>query len=290
LVRPNQGLIQPGQAETVQIMLVDKDKHQLLESYQSLGMAALEHCKDKFLVQSVAVPEQQAAHLQSYDSLTALWTSNPTAVANKKLHVRHTVMAHLIRPGMTTSSSSSSSRGTIGTSASGSTVVASNRTTTATAYVAPKDMTQEQMIIELTSLRRKYDELIAFSVNLTAERDMLSNTLELTKRDLHRTLAGKNTATASTGVAAATPIHASARGGSTGGTSWMMMVIYILVAFGMGVMVQQSGHLQPWVHILLPSNAPTSIASGKTISTTTTTSTTPPSMPIPSTDGMADEL
>lgn len=47
------------------------------------------------------------------------------------------------------------------------------------------------MYEEVTSLRRKYDELVAFSVNLTAERDILNNTLEQTKRDLNREMAAR---------------------------------------------------------------------------------------------------
>jgi hypothetical protein len=52
-----------------------------------------------------------------------------------------------------------------------------------------QDMTSEQLLTEVNNLRRKYDELVAFSVNLTAERDILNNTLEQTKRDLNREMA-----------------------------------------------------------------------------------------------------
>ena len=45
------------------------------------------------------------------------------------------------------------------------------------------------MFLEISSLRRKYDELVTFSVNLTAERDILNNTLEQTKRELNREIA-----------------------------------------------------------------------------------------------------
>jgi hypothetical protein len=132
LVRPNQGLIPAGGSEVVQILLVEKDKNQLLASYNSLGAAALDHCKDKFLVQSVAVSPEQAANLQEYDQLTALWASNPVAVANKKLRVRHRVGGSSMHNA-----------------------------------VNPHDMTKEQLIAELTALRRKYDELVAF-----AKRDL----------------------------------------------------------------------------------------------------------------------
>ena len=171
LVRPNQGLIDPGKEQKVQILLVEKDKNSLLQSYQRLGQSALDHSKDKFLVQSVAVLDsKRATELKDYDQLTSLWASvgsssskETSAVANKKLHVRHTVSD-------------------------------SNKSDAPAAVAAPaareplEALSSDQLKSELGLLRRKYDELVAFSVNLTAERDMLNNTLEQTKRDLNREL------------------------------------------------------------------------------------------------------
>jgi hypothetical protein len=164
LVRPNQGLIEPGGSEEVQIVLVEKDKASLMESYQRLGQSALDHSKDKFLVQSVAVDQKRAVALKDYDQLTTLWTQvssqgSNAAVANKKLHVKHTVDID-------------------GAGAAGGSNLAEN--------INPAELSKDQLMSELTSLRRKYDELVAFSVNLTAERDILNNTLEQTKRDLQR--------------------------------------------------------------------------------------------------------
>jgi hypothetical protein len=193
-------------------MLVDKDKHQLLESYKSLGRAALDQCKDKFLVQSVAVSRQRALELQSYDAISELWTSTSTAVANKKLHVRHTV-----------------------TDTVGKVRTVSAAASAPSSYAPLTDMTKEQMTLELNGLRRKYDELVAFSVNLTAERDMLSNTLELTKRDLHRALTNKN----STPAVTATPKSKS----SSSSVGIVTVFILVLLAFGMGAVVQQLGYV-----------------------------------------------
>jgi hypothetical protein len=112
-------------------------------------------------------------------------------IANKKLNVRYHVV--------TSSSSTSSSNTAIATtttdhhptsSTNGTTPIIQNRSTitVSTAVTTPRaetisNMTKEQVVYELQNLQRKYDELIAFSVNLTAERDMISNTLEVTKRD-----------------------------------------------------------------------------------------------------------
>merc|ERR1712137_103607 len=53
-------------------------------------------------------------------------------------------------------------------------------------------MTPPQLFAEISSLRKKYGELVSFSVNLTAERDILNNTLEQTKRELNKEVASRS--------------------------------------------------------------------------------------------------
>lgn len=214
LVRPNQGLIAPGGSETVQIILVEKDKVALWQSYQRLGQSALDHSKDKFLVQSCAAPASFVEKYNSgggYDSLSELWanvSSSPMVVSNKKLPVKH--------------------------------IVSSDEATTTPAtpqsHAPTEDMNQEQLLAEVSKLRRKYDELVAFSVNLTAERDILNNTLEQTKRDLHRELQ-KGAATD------------NARGGSvrkvaSSGFSWTSLVVVLVVGLLLGIRLEGAGKVE----------------------------------------------
>jgi len=190
LVRPNQGLIRPGESETVSILLVEKDKQLLLQSYDRLGQSALDHSKDKFLVQStVASPEfaskysgskvgseSNKANKDLAEALTSMWNSAATLpVVNKKLHVKHVVADNGTGGGDSGMKGGNSGSGMLATKLP----------------PAPSmdNMTPEQMFSEVSNLRRKYDELVAFSVNLTAERDLLNNTLEQTKRDLNREMA-----------------------------------------------------------------------------------------------------
>ena len=248
LVRPNQGLIAPGKEEKVTILLVEKDKNSLLQQYESLGPAALETCKDKFLVQSVAVSAEQAESLTEYDQLTALWTNiqsvapptdptNPNATAtthpkaataNKKLHVQHKVIG----------SASQTNNDNNVTSTGAPAAPAPARP-----IAHPERLSKEQLIVELTHLRKKYDELVGFSVNLTAERDVLNNTLEQTKRDLNRELnqsssivsgGGGNSRGRSANVAAT---------GSGSGSNFVTLLIYIVTALLMGAKLQQMGFL-----------------------------------------------
>ena len=193
LVRPNQGIVAPGTSETVNIVLVEKDKQMLLQSFDRLGQSALDHSKDKFLVQSCIVDEPFAkgyvaqkaklnddhtaegvkAGKELAESLTSMWNAASSGedkqIYNKKLQVRH-VVAPSVSDGK--SASSGTSRG----------VRLSEKTSL-------ENMKPEQMFLVISSLRRKYDELVTFSVNLTAERDILNNTLEQTKRELNREIA-----------------------------------------------------------------------------------------------------
>jgi hypothetical protein len=164
LVRPNQGIIQPNSTERVQIILVEKDKNTLYQSFLRLGQQSLDNCKDKFLVQSTIIRPTDNLSPTDYDGLTDFWSklaSNPNdpsmpPVHNKKLTVVHTGIA------------------------------GDDKENSGSAAYAGGSMTRET---ELEALKKKYDELVAFSVNLTAERDVLNNTLEQTKRDLNRYMA-----------------------------------------------------------------------------------------------------
>jgi len=183
LVRPNQGIIAPNQTDKVSILLVEKDKQILLQSFERLGQTGLDHSKDKFLVQSCVVSSAFSSKLSGdvtelYDALTSMWNSvssggSQTSVSNKKLHVKHTV-----QEGGAAAPADKSKNGAKNVAKS------FKRETSAQSNV--ETMTSDQLKSELTNLRRKYDELVSFSVNLTAERDILGNSLEQTKRDFNR--------------------------------------------------------------------------------------------------------
>jgi len=232
LVRPNQGIVAPGTTENVTILLVEKDKQMLLQSFDRLGQSALDHSKDKFLVQSCAVKQELADAYSSKkkemaqiaaagdnnaqemskftkeisEELTNMWNvangSDETPIYNKKLQVRHVVAPGPEGSAPTSTSRSGGGRGTEKT---------------------PLDsMTPEQMFAEITSLRRKYDELVTFSVNLTAERDILNNTLEQTKRDLNREMARAKDNRAEAALAG----QAIGAGGGNGKSSAGLSILY----------------------------------------------------------------
>lgn len=203
LVRPNQGVIAPGESETIAIILVDKEKQILIQSYDRLGQSALDHSKDKFLVQSCIVPKEFALQFSEKqipsepgaasktsreltDAMTSMWnevsSGDINKLYNKKLHVKHIInesIGKIESPSSDTSLSPPSDAPDVQ-----SPLQKMER-------LPMESMSHEQVLSEVSSLRRKYDELVSFSVNLTAERDILNNTLEQTKRDLSREMAAR---------------------------------------------------------------------------------------------------
>jgi len=237
LVRPNQGIVAPGASESVTILLVEKDKQMLLQSFERLGQSALDHSKDKFLVQSCTVGEEFAIGYSGKkeelakmgggdsqemskvakelaESLTGMWNSasggEDVPIFNKKLQVRHVVA----------SDGDSKGKGV--------------KPTPRQEKPSLETMSPDQMFSEITSLRRKYDELVTFSVNLTAERDILNNTLEQTKRDLNREMA-RNKAGATTPVQ---PIGTTKS--SSGGLSFLTFLFVAALFFLIGIKLHHS--------------------------------------------------
>lgn len=242
LVRPNQGLIAPGTSETISILLVEKDKQVLLQSYERLGQSGLDHSKDKFLVQSCTVDKSFAAKKSGsqadlYDALTTMWNSvtsggSSAALQNKKLHVRHVVNPS--PASQNTSAKSSAPSGTRGIAPKLETTQHSNM----------GDMSAEQISSELSNLRRKYDELVSFSVNLTAERDILSNTLEQTKRDYNREMAARSALENKQGSGSSSGSGGSGKGSGGGGmmSSLMQLLVVGLACFLSGARIGASGN------------------------------------------------
>mmetsp|Transcript_51719 Transcript_51719/g.124827 ORF Transcript_51719/g.124827 Transcript_51719/m.124827 type:complete len:339 (+) Transcript_51719:451-1467(+) len=244
LVRPNQGLVLPGQSETISILLVEKDKAVLMQSYERLGQAGLDHSKDKFLVQSTTVDREFAAKKNGdatamYDALTSMWNSvtssgSSAQLQNKKLHVKHTVVPSS-GGGAPASSTARSSGGAGGHQPKLEKMTHSNT----------KDMTPDQLKSELTNLRRKYDELVTFSVNLTAERDILSNTLEQTKRDYNREMQARQALQNKSGGGGGGSSGMKSAGSSGGGSSFgatMKLIVVSGLLFVAGVKIGDSGY------------------------------------------------
>mmetsp|Transcript_29438 Transcript_29438/g.61921 ORF Transcript_29438/g.61921 Transcript_29438/m.61921 type:complete len:349 (-) Transcript_29438:334-1380(-) len=249
LVRPNQGIVAPGSSETVSILLVDKDRQVLWSTYDSLGQSALDHSKDKFLVQSCVVSDEFASQFKNeplgeggqfkkelVEALTAMWNSTSsdpkTPVYNKKLQVRHVVD--------TSASSAASAAGGGNASAAGAGRLPGTFAEGADSQNKIEAMSPQQLYEEVKSLRRKYEELVAFSVNLTAERDILNNTLEQTKRDLHREVATRKSLEKQGFQGGSRGAEKANKGG---GGAMSTMVLAVIIVFFVAVRATNSGAL-----------------------------------------------
>jgi hypothetical protein len=109
LVRPNQGIVAPGTSETIDIVLVEKDKQDFLKTFDRLGTLYSTH----FLVESCIIDEAFGKkYLEQYqkfvndhspdgakaskdlsESLTAMWnklrSGEDSRIFNHKLQARH---------------------------------------------------------------------------------------------------------------------------------------------------------------------------------------------------------
>lgn len=249
LVRPNQGIVAPNSSETISILLVDKDRQVLWSTYDRLGQSALDHSKDKFLVQSCVVSNEFAGQFKGsekveggqyrkelVEALTAMWNgvasgSTDVPVYNKKLHVKHVVNASSGQDGNVDSATAAGAGGSGGLPASLST----NK------QQSTDKMSPEQMYDEIASLKRKYDELVAFSVNLTAERDILNNTLEQTKRDLNREVASRQALERQNAKAGARGAGGSQEKSAGGGMSVNALILVGLLSFFIAVRATNTG-------------------------------------------------
>lgn len=174
------------------------------------------------------------------EELTAMWNSvssdSTLPVFNKKLHVRHVVDT----ADSTAAAAAAGGGGNNGTTATG--LPASFQEGVDKRSNAEK-MSPEQLTDEVATLRRKYDELVAFSVNLTAERDILNNTLEQTKRDLNREMATR-TALEKQGLKVGSRSQDAKSSKSRGGVvSAKTLLIMVVVAFLSAIRATNSGSL-----------------------------------------------
>jgi hypothetical protein len=162
LVRPNQGLVDAGQSTEVTVILQQKDCEELLNS-----QAGQADSTDKFLVQSAVVSDSFYADTllkpqkEQTDELSSMWqTADKKSFTNKKLKCDfkfgQTLQQQVHTPSASAPISSSAA--------------------------APAG--DSSMFNEVSALRKKYDELVAFDAELMQERDKLSAELKKTKQEL----------------------------------------------------------------------------------------------------------
>lgn len=160
LVKPNHGMVRHGCQAEIAIIIVHAKKQEILA--QAASNAGI-RCNDKFLVQSAEIDNLLADDLDSKtshelaDAVTRLFAKKDKRdLRAKKLPVQ-LLLADTLS----------------GNPLRGKVRLLLNRSAEA-ALSSPMPGTPEAMFAEIVTLRKKYDDLVAFTVNLTAERDSLS--------------------------------------------------------------------------------------------------------------------
>ncbi|KAE9353721.1 hypothetical protein PR003_g3738 [Phytophthora rubi] len=214
LVRPNQGLLGPNGSASIMVILQQKDCDELLR----LDPAERQLANDKFLVQSIYVDDgfyelvKTKSTKEMADELTNMWArTDKRALSNKKLRCRFVqdgeeAGGHPASPPSPQRASSSTNVSPAKTAATSDVRFQErlseegreemNMNTPAQLASAllqddkPKVVESregsKETVQEVAALRKKYDELVAFTVQLTAQRDVLMSDLDKTRQLLQK--------------------------------------------------------------------------------------------------------
>lgn len=167
LVRPNQGVIPVGSVSSVQISLQIKDAKQLRQE-KITGYNQLDQdCKDnKFLVQCAAVKETFLPKLQEYHK-----ENDSKALGNELKDMwAETTRDELVHKKLTCTFNYPESTDEL--------LAANNLPIDLNKEKAELDGSGEAPLEDYAELRKKYQELINFTVQLTAERDRFKASLK----------------------------------------------------------------------------------------------------------------
>jgi len=173
LVKPNHGLIHQNAVTELSIVIVKAKQRDIVSEAKSGGGIM---CTDKFLVQSLVVNKALMKELVGRTSselagaITHIFKEQKTPSA-KKLLVQFRYLEE------TTDRYQASLGPSTGFTESVKTLTPEINS------VIPG--TPEATFTEIIALRKKYDDLVAFAVRLTAERDSFSAELQATKK-VHR--------------------------------------------------------------------------------------------------------
>lgn len=172
LVRPHQGLIAPYDSQTVTILMIEKEKHLLIEEYSvnPKKKSNIFRTKDKFLVQSYMISAPVNVE-NCEETLDLLWgTISKFKFANNTLNVRCAIVDFA----MSTTSSITST---------------DNMSLTAS-HTTDRHHSSTMLYNELISLRKKFLDLSSFSEHLISEHDVLKCSIDENKLKLERVRLG----------------------------------------------------------------------------------------------------
>lgn len=171
LVKPNHGVILEGGHTDITVLLVQAKKREIL--VKALDEQHVD-CNDKFLVQTAVIDSKLVSDLNGLpahelaDVISQMFNNmDKRDVKAKKLLVEYSVSQDESKPRFSSRNDSVRLLQTSSVSTSD-----------------PMPGTPDGMFAEVVALRKKYDDLVAFTVNLTAERDALATELAYTQHNI----------------------------------------------------------------------------------------------------------
>jgi len=182
LVRPNQGLLAPKSEVQIEILLTERDLKTFREDPLQREEALT---SDKFLIQTTSINEaimegwSEKSVEEKAKQVVDVWQNTEKKnITGKRMKIQFIEDS--------AQSPSRSGPETIGGSFRDSRQDKIKAAQAGSIYSLASDTNPEGFVTDIAGLRKKYDDLVAFTVNLTAERDMLNNELSETKRELQR--------------------------------------------------------------------------------------------------------
>lgn len=239
VVRPPQGHIMPESTQRITLTMVPKEASLLQTKYQS---GQEEEAKDKFLVQTATLSADfYKEHLEARDKSLNDPVSEEEKKTIKEEQTKIISEMWTEKPKSEITSSRLTTKfvyGSVSDSFPPSPVAPSVDPNTNAAPSAPVPGSPEGLFTELSALRKKYDDLVAYSVDVTADRDRLNGMVQKLKADVKRNDQTTRTvlATNPDGSPAQTEANASSEKveATGGGFSMVQVLVMAVVAFIVG--------------------------------------------------------
>lgn len=191
VVRPPQGFVRPGEEATIVMSMVIKDSMELADKLHS-GETVDEAKTNKFLVQFTDVEEdfysqklEDANDKDVASALSSMWGE----VDKKKITSVKLTTKFNMAPG--TEKKTGDRQLPLSDDSANDDIFMKGKNTKDPSYA--KGSQEGAIFAELSALRKKYDDLVAYTVVLTGERDYLNNECQIMKDKLELEVASKRT-------------------------------------------------------------------------------------------------
>lgn len=256
-VRPNQQIVDAEQTEEVTIVLVESECNRFLDLVASDQTEKLD--KHRFLVQSKIIDEDtfqtisNLSHNLRADEYSKIWDSGngKDDRKNQKLKVEFRYPTYGTRAGVTTPQNLKSPELISPTSASGTAATLPESVENVRKRISKIDHfpasasinrdsvlssdsgSNEPLFTELQTIRKKYDAVVEYTVQLTAERDYQSAQLEELRRELSREKARKRAPEGNRGGKVSGGDRTNDKKGQSG-FSLFILILFSLIFFLLG--------------------------------------------------------